>query len=146
MTSFLPMKFNSTSLPESSSSGVRPVGLRRIDWRLKPFDPPIGARRPYFEGDDEFPEFLFDENIPPRRRKDRMDGSDTIMIATAISAMESTSTHLSDPCSLSFRVFTAYKRWSKHELSRLSQSERCSWRSLWRQEKMLQRDPSSGAG
>ena len=35
-------------------------------------------------------DFLLEEKIPPRRKKDLIDGSDTTMIATAISAIEST--------------------------------------------------------
>ena len=90
------MMFSSTSLPESSSIGPRPLGLLRIIGREKPFDPTIGVRRPYLERDDELPEFLLDENKPPRRNQCRIDGSDTTMIATAISAMESTTTHGSE--------------------------------------------------
>jgi hypothetical protein len=52
----------------------------------------IGVRRPYFVFDEDEPENLFDENMPPRRRKDRIDGSDTTMMATAISAIDKIST------------------------------------------------------
>jgi hypothetical protein len=55
--------------------------------------------------------------MPPRRKKDRIDGNDTTMMATAISAMENTSaagsvwTHL-DTSNRSIK--RTYKRWSTH--------------------------------
>jgi hypothetical protein len=59
---------------------------------MKSLDPATGVRSPYAERDPEDPaECLFEENIPPRRMKDLMDGSDTTMIATDISAMDKTS-------------------------------------------------------
>ena len=60
---------------------------------MNPCDPFPGVGNPYAVREDEVLEFLLYENMPPRRKKDRMEGSDTIVIATAISAMERTSTH-----------------------------------------------------
>jgi hypothetical protein len=60
---------------------------------MKSLDPDTGVRSPYVERDPEDPEFLLEENMPPRRMKDLMDGSDTTMIATAISAMDKISVH-----------------------------------------------------
>jgi hypothetical protein len=51
---------------------------------------------PYFVRDEEDPVFLLEEEKKlPRLKKDLMDGKDTTMIATAISAIDNTSAHVS---------------------------------------------------
>ena len=57
-------------------------------------DAVAGVRRPY-PCDPEEVDFLLDEKRLPRRRKDRIAGSETTIIAVAISAMDNISVHAS---------------------------------------------------
>jgi hypothetical protein len=94
---------SSTSLPESSSIRILWPCFARAYGRGKLFEPEIGVRIPYFVRDEEDPVFLFDEEKKlPRRKKDLIDGKETTMMATAISAIDSTSTHLSGLRKLQF--------------------------------------------
>lgn len=57
---------------------------------MKPCEPFAGVRCPYVVRDSDVCDFLYIEKKPPVRRKDLMDGSETTMMAVAISAIEST--------------------------------------------------------
>jgi hypothetical protein len=67
--------------------------LPALKGRINPWDPFPGVRSPNTVWEAEFLEFLLEENMPPGSKKDIMEGSDTTLIATAISTMERTSTH-----------------------------------------------------
>jgi hypothetical protein len=92
MTSLRLIVLSSTSLPESSSMRILWPRFARAYGRAKALEPEIGVRSPYFVRDEEDPVFLLEEKKLPRLKNDLMDGNDTTMMATAISAIDSTST------------------------------------------------------
>lgn len=89
MTSFLPIAFNSTSLPESSPSALmrQLLLLLLFEDNLECGARSIGVR--WWVLDEEPYVRLVPAKKPPLRRYALIEGKDTTMMATAISAIES---------------------------------------------------------